>query len=145
MQLGEEILDREKALEAMLLFPLGIQDDPRGSPLGPESFEALRLLFYVDFYRNEILTDESGNAVIGVNLGFQPSTPRSHRSGAEVQEDRPPALFRLRQRGIGIANPVYLHVISIVHSAEKWKRGSFIHELHELHESKIRVIRVIRG
>ena len=89
--------------------------------MSAESFEALGLLFDVDLDRDEILTDEGRYAVIGVNLGFQPSAPRSHRGGAEIEEHRPVAFLSLRQGGIRIANPVYFHVTSIVHGAEKGK------------------------
>lgn len=105
----------------MLLFSFGIEEDLCRGPLGAESFETLRVLLDVDLDGNEILVDEVGYEVIGVNLGFQPSTPRSHRSGAEVEEHGPSALPCLGQPRIRVANPVYFHVTSIVHSAEKGK------------------------
>jgi len=123
LQLSEEIIDREKTLEAMLLFALRVEDDSRRRPLGAESLEALWLLFDVDLNGDEILAEGLRYAVIGVNLGFQPSAPRSHRGGAEIEEDRPPALLCFRQGGIGIAIPVYFHVTSIVHVDKKGKGG----------------------
>ncbi len=121
LELGEKVIDREKTLKAMLFFPLRIQDDSCGRPLGAESLEALGLLLDVDLHRDKVLTDELRDPVIGVNLGLQPSAPRSHRGGTEIKEDRPPAPLCFRQSGIGITNPVDVHGNSIGQVASKGK------------------------
>ena len=51
----------------------------------------------VSFYRKEILADEFGSLLIFIRLGIQPSTCRSRRSRAEVQQDGARLLFRCGQ------------------------------------------------
>jgi len=45
--------------------------------------------------REEIRVDESGDSLIRVRLGFQPSTSPSSRSRAEIEQNRPAGLLRL--------------------------------------------------
>jgi hypothetical protein len=39
----------------------------------------------------KVFVDELGDALIGIDLGIQPGTSRSHRRGAEIEEGVPPA------------------------------------------------------
>jgi len=53
--------------------------------LGAEPPERVGLLFDVDLDRDKRPVDEVRDLRIGVNLGIQPSAPRSHRRGAEIE------------------------------------------------------------
>jgi hypothetical protein len=57
----------------------------------------------------EFGVDEGRYAFIRVGLGFQPSAGPSHRSCAEVEQDRPARLLRLGQGGIDIFAPLNWH------------------------------------
>jgi hypothetical protein len=60
----------------------------------------------VSFYRKEILADEFGSLLIFIRLGIQPSTCRSRRSRAEVQQDGARLLFRCGQGLIDVLTPI---------------------------------------
>jgi hypothetical protein len=75
----------------MALDAFRIEDQQRGRPLGavslPEPAKVLRLILHMHPSRNEVLGYEPGNLLVGIDLGIQPSTSRSHRRGAEVQQE----------------------------------------------------------
>ena len=61
----------------------------------------------VSFYRKEILADEFGSLLVFIRLGIQPSTCRSRRSRAEVQQDGARLLFRCGQGLIDVLTPIH--------------------------------------
>jgi hypothetical protein len=85
-ELCQEIVRRQETFELMALRPIPIQNLDSGGPLRSEALKRLRLLFDVDFYRNEVLVDEGINARIGIYLGIQPGTGTSHGGGVEIQQ-----------------------------------------------------------
>jgi len=107
----------------MLLASFGIEDDSGGGPLGAESLERLGLFLDVDFDGDKVAADEVSDALIGVNLGFQPSATRSHRGGAEVEKSRLFALAGIRERGVNISNPVDRHKNSICDGRKQYNRA----------------------
>ena len=54
---------------------------------------------------NEVVLDEVGDAFVGVDLGFQPSTPRSHGGRGEIEKDRLVLGFGLRESRVCIVKP----------------------------------------
>jgi hypothetical protein len=62
--------------------------------LGAEPLESLRVLLDMNFDGNKPLFDQRRNALIGIDLGIQPSTSRSHGSGTEIQQHVAILLFR---------------------------------------------------
>jgi hypothetical protein len=52
--------------------------------------------------RQKIFVDESRHALIRPHLGIQPSTASSHRSGAEIEENRFVLLLRLFEDGVDV-------------------------------------------
>jgi len=58
------------------------------------------LLLDVDLHGDEVVIDETLHARVGVDLGIQPSTTPSHRSGVEIQQQRALAGPRIRKRFI---------------------------------------------
>jgi hypothetical protein len=69
------------------------------------------VLFDVSFKWNEVLVDESGDFVVAVRLGFQPSTCASSGSRAEVDEHRLFLSLGLRECSVSVCQPVYFHVL----------------------------------
>gem|GEM_PF-52417 len=106
----------------MLLLSFGIQDDAGWRPLCAEALERLGLFLDVDLDGEKVAADEVSDAVIGVNLGFQPSATRSHGCGAEIEKSRLFALARLRERGVNISNPIDRHENSIRQPGQQYKR-----------------------
>lgn len=86
LKLGQEVIGREKALEAIAFRAVALSDDQRGRPLGFETLEILGSFFDMDFDGNEMLVDELTDLLVGVNLGVQPGASPSHRSGTEVEQ-----------------------------------------------------------
>jgi len=83
--LGKEVLDGEESLNAEPFPAVGIEDDLCRRPAGAETVERLTLFLDVGRDGDEILGDETNDSIVGIDLGFQPSTAPSHRRGAEVQ------------------------------------------------------------
>jgi hypothetical protein len=106
-QLGQKVVDRKEAFDAVPLDTLRIEEELGRRPEGLEPFEGLGLSLYVSLDRNEIPGDGVNDVLIGVNLGLQPSTSRSHRGGAEIEQDR--LLFGpgFRQSRVHIGQPLY--------------------------------------
>ena len=80
---------------------------PRSQPL---EFRGVILNVYAR--RNEIFRDEPCDAVIRIDLGIQPGTAASHRSGAEIEEHLPPLAARFFQNFVDVVSPVDFHSIS---------------------------------
>jgi len=97
----------------VLLFALRIENDPGRSPLSVETFEHFRLLFYVDFDGDKVLIEELSYTIVGVDLGVQPSAPRSHWCGAEIKKHRSGVLAGFRQSRVDVSIPVNFHDTSI--------------------------------
>jgi hypothetical protein len=77
-----------------------------------ESLEVRCLLAHVNSRRNEVLPDETGNPLIRVHLGIQPSTATSHRRGTEVEEDGLLLSSSIVQHLIYVVPPFDLHIPS---------------------------------
>jgi len=86
-----------------------IHRDDRWRPHGVEPLEIGGVLFDVRFERYEMLMDELRHSGIGVRLGFQPSAAASGRGGAEVDEKGLVLAFSLRERSVGVSDPLYSH------------------------------------
>ncbi len=125
LQLGDEIVGGEKALDAMPLNPIGIVDEDGRRPLGAEPFEGVLLFLDVKTRRDEVLRDQLFDSLFGVDLGIQPSATGSHRCRAEIQQQRLSRLLRLSQRRVRVANPVDCH--TNLRRADASRRGAMTH------------------
>jgi hypothetical protein len=67
------------------------------------------MFFDVSFEWDEVLVDKVSGFLIGIGLGFQPSTCASSRRGREIDQQRLILSFRLLESGIGIFDPVDEH------------------------------------
>jgi hypothetical protein len=67
----------------------------------------------VNLHRDEILVDEVGDLLIGIDLGIQPSTSASSRRRAEIQQHRPMILARMRECSIYIFSPLNRHLVPL--------------------------------
>ena len=72
---------RQIAFDAVAFDTFGIKDQNRGRPNRVEAFEVRGMFLDMRFKRDEVLIDEVGGFVIGIGLGFQPSTCASSRRG----------------------------------------------------------------
>jgi len=72
------------------------------------------LLPHVNPHRDEVLGDETGDFRIGIDLGIQPSTSRSGRGRAEVEQDHASSGPGLLQSAIEITLPSDVHAPSSV-------------------------------
>src|SRR5712691_5739975 len=106
LQLAEEFVGREEALDAVTLFLIRVDDQDRRRPVDAEALHSLRMFFDMQANRNEVVDDERADARLGVNLGFQPSTTASHRRGGEIEDQRLPRFFRLGQGLVDILGPL---------------------------------------
>ena len=80
----------------MAFHAIGTHDELGRSPLDTEAFEDLGLFFDVNLGGDEFGADQVYDALVRIDLGFQPSTAASGRCGAEIEESR----FRLLLRGL---------------------------------------------
>jgi len=110
-ELGQEIVRREIALEAVALRAVRIREDEGRRPLRAESLERLRLVFDVNLDGQEVLVDVSIDVRVGISLGIQPSARPSHRGGVEVDQHALTGLLRLAERFIDILRPVDRHFV----------------------------------
>jgi hypothetical protein len=89
-QLWEKVVRREESLDSMTFLAGAINDKDGWRPLraipSAEPFELVRLFAGVYANRDEVLIDEFRDASVGIHLGIQPSTARSHRGGAEIEQ-----------------------------------------------------------
>jgi hypothetical protein len=60
-------------------------------------------------HRQKIRVDERSDALIRVRLGIQPSAGASSRGCAEIQQDGPAGLRRLREGDIDVFTPLDGH------------------------------------
>jgi hypothetical protein len=93
----------------MSLAAVGIEHLDGRSPLRAEALENFWLLLYVDLNRDVVIMDKVLDTRIGVNLGVQPSTGSSHRSGVEIQQQRTLGRACLRKRRVDILSPCDRH------------------------------------
>jgi hypothetical protein len=63
----------------------------------------------VSLKRNKRLVNEVRNFLIGVRLGFQPSTGASSWGGRKIDQERFVVGFRLRKRCVGVLDPIDEH------------------------------------
>ena len=80
----------------MAFRTFGTHDELGWSPLDTEALEDLGLLLDVNLGGDEFGADEVYDALVRIDLGFQPSTAASGGCGAEIEESR----FRLLLRGL---------------------------------------------
>lgn len=108
-QLRRKLLRWQIALDAVT-FPAGaIEKHDARRPERLEAMKIRRRFLDVDGYRQEILIDEICQLVIVIGFGFQPNTRPSGRSSAEVKQHGFISALRLRQRRIGIFDPLHGH------------------------------------
>ena len=112
-ELREQVLGGQEAFDAMTLDALRIDLEDRRRPLRaetlPQSPELFRLLLHVHAHGKEALFDEVRDPFIGIDLGIQPGTPRSHRRRAEIEEQPALLALRLLDRRFRVASPVDHH------------------------------------
>ena len=94
LKLGDEIIRRKKTLQAMSFRSKLILYQNGRSPRSTESLKLFWLLFYVNFDRNEVVSNELNDVRIRIDLGIQPGASCSHRSCAEIQQHRLILFFR---------------------------------------------------
>ncbi len=109
LELGEEVVGRQKALELVALCAIGVEQLHGRGPLRPESLKRFRLLLDVNLDGNEILIAEFLHARVGVNLGIQPGASPSHWGGIEIQQQMALFCVCIRQCFINILSPVNRH------------------------------------
>jgi len=109
LQFGQEVGPGEEAFDAVALDAVGVELEDGRRPLRVVALrEALvvgGLLFDVDARGDEMIRDEPGDTLIGVNLGFQPSASPSHRGGGEVQQNRSLLGCGFFQNAIDVMSP----------------------------------------
>ena len=66
----------------------------------------------VSFEWDEVLVDEVRKLLIRVGLSFQLSTCPSGRCRREIDQQRLILTLGVRQRGVGIRNPIYQHIFT---------------------------------
>ena len=112
-QLREEVIRGEKPLDAVPFDTVRVELKDRWRRLCAvaftEAFEVGRLLSHVDARRNEIVRDETRDALVRVDLGIQPSTSPSHRRRAEVEQHWPLLFLGLLENTVNVASPGDLH------------------------------------
>ena len=98
----------------MPLVPVRVELEDRRRPLRPvaltKALVILRLLADMDASGSEVIGDELSDALVRVDLGIQPSTPPSHRRGAEVQQHGPPLRPCLVEYTVDVMPPRDFHV-----------------------------------
>ena len=106
----DEVASRQRTLYAMTLLAGPIDDERRRSPLGAkvlaQPLELVRIMAHVHAHGHEVLSYELRNMRIGIHLGIQPSTSRSHRCGAEVKQDISSVRLRTLQSLVERAHPL---------------------------------------
>ena len=109
LQLREEVVDRQKSLDPVALDAILVQDEHRRRPLHVQLLTHTGIdvagIAYVDANGNEFKRDEPHDPLVGVHLGFQPSTAASHRGRGEVDERALLVLLRLAQCPFGVTPP----------------------------------------
>jgi hypothetical protein len=63
----------------------------------------------MNFDRNKMFIDEGCYAIVGVNLGIQPSTRSSHRSRVEVEQHGAAVLSRSLKTVVNVFLPLHGH------------------------------------
>lgn len=106
LQLSQEVVNRQKAFDAMSLDSFRIQNDLCRSPLRVESLEGLLLFLDVRLHGHEDGGNGLNDASVGVDLGLQPSAPPSHWRRAEVDENRLPRGLGLCHSSVNVLQPV---------------------------------------
>ncbi len=109
LELGEEVVGRQKSLELMTLCAVRVEKLHGRGPLRSKSLKRFWLLLDVNLDGNEILIDEFLHARVGVNLGIQPGASPSHWGGIEIQQQMALFCLRIRQCFINILSPVNRH------------------------------------
>ena len=84
LQTRAEPIFRQITFNAGAFDAFGIQNENRRRPDRVESFEVRGVFFDVSFEWDEVLVDEVSGFLIGIGLGFQPSTCASSRRGGEI-------------------------------------------------------------
>lgn len=85
LELREKIVHRKETFETITFLSFGLEQQQGWGPEHVKPAKSARLLFNVDFHRNEVFGDELLDAVIRINLGFQPSAAASLRGRTEIQ------------------------------------------------------------
>lgn len=75
--------------------------------------KVFRILFDVDFQRDEVLVNELRDFFIFVRLGFQPSACASAGCSAEIDEYGFLLFFRGGESLVSIFDPVYGHDVGL--------------------------------
>lgn len=109
LELGEEVVGRQKALELVTLCAVRVEQLHGRSPQRSESLKRFRLLLDVNLDWDEILIDEFLHARVGVNLGIQPGASPSHWGGIEIKQQMALFCLCIRQCFINILSPVNRH------------------------------------
>jgi len=106
LKMRYKVICGQKAFKVVPLRAIGLGNDNRGSPLGFEALEVLGSFFDVNLDGNEMFVDECGYLLVEVDLGIQPGASRSHRGGAEIEQNGLMLRLSLLQSLVGIAYPL---------------------------------------
>jgi hypothetical protein len=124
LQVREEVVDRQEAFDPVALDTVLVQDEDRRRPLDVQPLTHTGIdvvgIAYVDANGNEFKRDEPLDPLVGVHLGFQPSTAASHRGRGEIDERALLVLLRLAQCPLGVTPPgdsVFSHCHTLHNSA----------------------------
>jgi hypothetical protein len=112
-ELRQKFVRRQEAFDPVLFLALRIEDQRRRRPLRvvllPQALELGRLVADVNPRRKEVLDDEPGDSLIGIDLGIQPSASLSRGRRAEVQQDRLSPGARFLQQRLDVVPPRNRH------------------------------------
>ena len=112
-QLGEQVVDGKKALDAVVLDAVGIQEKDRRRPRRLVALavllERVGILAWVHARGEKVLVDKARDPLVRPHLGIQPSTAASHRGGVEVQKYWFLLRFCVLQRAIHILPEIDFH------------------------------------
>ena len=105
-QLRAKLILRQVAFNPISFFAFGIEYDYSRCPRGVKTMEISRVFFDMCFERDEVVVDKRSSLFIAVRLGFQPNASASSGRGTEVDEQRLLIGLGLRERRVGICQPL---------------------------------------
>ena len=109
LKVSPELFFRQIAFQPPSFLALGVEDQDGRRPERVETTEVFRIFFYVYFEGNEILVDERRQTGVLIRLLFEPDAGTSTGCRTEIDKQRFVLIFGLRQRLIGVLDPIYGH------------------------------------
>ena len=111
---GDEIIVRQIAFKAYLLFAIAVEKEHGRRPHCAKAMEPCRMFLDVSLYGQKVLMDKIVGLLVLIRLGIQPSTSPSSGSRAEVQQYGLGLLLRCGEGLIDILAPIHSHVIGLL-------------------------------